>query len=467
MTNPSSYSPAARVPIAAAAILAAAALWQALSYWPGIMTWDALNQYGQAVEGAYDDWHPPVMAWIWRRMLALSAGPAPMFVLQLLLFWIGYALIVAAAFRRAGPRAGWATVVIALMPFPLALLGSVLKDCLMEGALLTATGLWLWSGAERGWPARAGILALLLFAATLRFNAFLAALPIAVASLPAAWRASWPRRLLATGGMAAALIAALPLANRAIGAEPSGVAWSLAIFDTAGITVRTGEDVLPPSGARDPVAAARACYRPDKWDYFSSWANPICAVTFDRIKAIADERGTTPYPLLLRAAATHPIAYAAHRLAHFNLNTRFLVHDEVQGPVPDRATPNEHGFVVPSNPGLRLLNRLTGWSIHSPLGWPIWWIAVAGGLLLLGRRLPNGAIVMPIAASALLYGLGYLPFSVSSELRYHLWTITGTGIALALALPSRLATRVPRRRMMIAFIPALLVACLCTVWRLT
>jgi len=36
----------------------------AYAYWPGIMIDDARWQYQQAVDNAYEDWHPPLMAWI-------------------------------------------------------------------------------------------------------------------------------------------------------------------------------------------------------------------------------------------------------------------------------------------------------------------------------------------------------------------------------------------------------------------
>jgi hypothetical protein len=38
-----------------AAIMALAAAVQAFAYWPGLMTWDAIRQYGQAIDGDFDD----------------------------------------------------------------------------------------------------------------------------------------------------------------------------------------------------------------------------------------------------------------------------------------------------------------------------------------------------------------------------------------------------------------------------
>ena len=43
---------------------------------------DARWQYQQSVDNAYEDWHPPLMAWIWHYLMLLEPGPGPMLVLQ-------------------------------------------------------------------------------------------------------------------------------------------------------------------------------------------------------------------------------------------------------------------------------------------------------------------------------------------------------------------------------------------------
>lgn len=448
--------------------LIVAAIIQGAAYWPGIMTWDAINQYGQSTSGVFDDWHPPVMAWLWRRLIAVAPGPAPMFFTQLALYWTGYGLIIADALRRRQAGAAMIVAIGALMPFPLAIMGAVLKDCLMEGLLLTAVGLFIWSGPERGWAARLPAMLLLVAAGLLRFNAFLATLPLLIALLPAPCRRTWVRTAIAAALILPLTLASMPIVNRLIGAEDSGVQLSLVIFDLGGITRHTGLDMFPPIGVADPVAINARCYHPVKWDSYSSWADPECPISFERIDAWMTDKSERPIAMLARAIIAHPLAYAQHRLAHFNMNARFLIHDEVEGPAPDKAIDNEWGFVVPPNPALRLINQLAVWSIHTPLGWPIWWMALASGLLILSRTMPSRWLIAPIAVSALAYGLGYLLFSVSSELRYHLWTITGTMIAAAYVSADLLnGHSVSRRRAIASLAPALCVAILCAIWRLS
>ena len=61
-------------PVDTGCSVVAAASLTALAYWPGLMTWDAIRQYGQAVDGDFDDWHPPVMEWIWRQLIPIHTG---------------------------------------------------------------------------------------------------------------------------------------------------------------------------------------------------------------------------------------------------------------------------------------------------------------------------------------------------------------------------------------------------------
>ena len=335
-------------------ILVAAAL-VAAAYWPGLMTWDAVRQYDQAISGQFDDWHPPAMEWLWRRLRPVHAGPAPMLLLQLALLWAGIALLAGRAVRDRRRWTATAIVACGLMPLAMALTGAVLKDCLMAGLLLSAAGLLAWTGPERRAPARrtTGV-ALVLCAATLRFNAVPACLPLALALLPVRWRAGPARFALCTAVAAAVLLATMPLVNRLIGTTRSGVELSLIIFDLGGIGAPSGTDVFPPSlSVARPVAVNRRCYNVVKWDSYSDWVDPVCPLGFTRFRAVAATGAFSPGRVWMAAIARHPLAYAQHRLAHFNINTRFLVHDKVERPVQVVSAPNPWGYRVTPGRGWR------------------------------------------------------------------------------------------------------------------
>jgi len=456
------------LPALLAGILLLAAILQAAAFWPGIMTWDAVRQYGEALTGHYDDWHPPAMDWLWRQLTRFHDGPMPMLVLQMGLFWAGVGGLVGWALRQ-GRRglAVWLTLG-ALLPIPLALMGAVLKDCLMAGALVAVVALLAWMPERRGWGLRIAALVLLVGSATLRFNALPACLPLMIAVLPTSW---WSGRWRFAGVAlvcAVVLATALPVANRLLRAEPSGVGLSLVIFDLAGITYHSGVDVFPDIDVQNRVAVNAKCYTPVQWDHYAWWSPEACPIQFEDIGDAFTDAQESPYRHWLGAVVAHPFAYAAHRLAHFNINMRFLVHDEVEQAAQIEGAPNDWGYKVVHNPLLDGLYWLALWTGRTPLGWPICWMALALGTLIVAPSLPSRRIIVPVALSALLYGLGYLPASVAAELRYNLWTMLGAMIAVLFAVADlRESGGVSARRLWVAAAALVVVTALCVIWRLT
>lgn len=423
-------------------LLALAAAIETAAYWPGIMTWDATREYAQALSGRIDDWHPPSMIWLWRRLREVAPGPAPMLLIQLGLIFGGWGLLARWAWMRQRRGLAVGLGLCSLFPIALAIEGAVLKDCLMAGLVLVAAALLAPPDEARGWPARLGAAALLIAAATLRFNAFLACLPWLVEAVPGRWRAANPRRVAATVACGLVLIAAMPIANHLIGASRSGVELSEVMFDLGGIGYESGVDVFPPLPVSDPVAVNRRCYDPALWDPYSWWVADPCPIGFAMVRASLAASGRNAYSVWLRAILHHPFAYAAHRLRHFNRNSRFLVADRPTRLVPDQPDLNPWGYAPPADPARHAIDRIAAAMASTPLGWPIWWLALAAGVLIL----PCGGFARLAAGSAMLYGGGYLVFSVASDPRYHLWTMMAALLALATAADD-LSIRPPAARL--------------------
>jgi len=457
-------SPRHRTAVLVAAILIVGAMLQLSATWPGIMVWDAIRQYGQALSGHYDDWHPPAMNWLWRQLGVFGRGPAPMAALQALLYWGGFALIAYAAARRGRTGAAIAIALCALLPIPLVLVGTVLKDSLMAGGLLMTAGLIaLRREDDRILRIIAG--ALLLATATLRFNAAAACLPLLVTLFPATWRQSSPRLLLAAAVGLALLVMAMPVANRMLRAEPSGVQLSLVLYDLGGIGRFSGTDAFPPmaSTSAKVVAVNAGCYNPVSWDSYAWWVDHPCPIGFADVRNAFRSNGIDPYRWWLGQIVAHPIAYFQHRLAHFDRNTHFLLPDDAALPGLSLQTdPNPWGFQLPPNSLRRTLGAIAAWSGGTPIGWPAWWIALGLGCLALLPALRRDDPARPILLSALLYAFSYLPLSVASEIRYHLWTMIGVAIACASLAPALIsgAASFPRWRIVAALVPVALVTIL-------
>jgi hypothetical protein len=425
----------------------------AYAYWPGIMIDDARWQYQQALDNAYEDWHPPLMAWVWRRLMFLHPGPAPMLVLQLLLYWAGILLIAAWAYRRGRPGMGLALALVGWIPAPLALTGTITKDCLMGGLLGCAAGLILWRDfAAKRWLLSAAALAALLLAAAMRFNAFLACVPLVLVALPRSV-ISTPLRLISTALVAtAAFMMVGPAVSALVQAEKTGVSLSLVMFDLGGITEHSGVSQFPDMGVRDPVAVNHRCYDPIGWDSYSSWAKKPCPIAFDRLQSLVDGGDVDARAVLARAVLAHPFAYAEHRLAHFNLSTFFLVPGGPHFTAWTQSVPNPWGYQVRQNPLLTAASGLADAAAATPLGWPIFWISLAAAAFIVALIARLRIEVLGLSASAFLYGSGFLIVGVATGMRYHFWTISGGALAAVLATGElwRRHLSLPRPAMLLA-----------------
>lgn len=401
-------------------LLLFASLALQLSYWPGVMTWDGIEQYQQAIDNRYADWHPPLMAWIWHLLIPLAPGTAGMFTLQVALYLGGLALVAGAMWRDGRPRLAAAIMALGLFPIPLAMMGNVFKDALMAGALTFAVGLLCWFQGRRSILACAAIVALLGLAAALRFNAFLAATPLIAGLLPEG--SGWRRRAAVAAVAIAGFLLIGPLTNHLLGARQTDVALSLVIFDLAGTTERSGVDLLPDTGLRPVVAINHRCYRAELWDPYNGLdANLPCPISFDPLRESFRRQHINPYGWWLRAVTAHPGSYLTHRFHHFLYSSRALPPPIETDPALAASAPNPWNFTSPMNPVRQTVYQSALMLGHTPLGWPIFWLGLGCALLVVSPSLPSRPLLQPMLLSALAYGFGYLFLGVASPLRYHLW----------------------------------------------
>ena len=421
-----------RWPVTAAGVLFLASL---ALFWPGIAMYDSVVQYGQVLAGAYDDWHPPAMARLWA--LFGPTGAAPLFALQMGGYWLGLGLI-AAALAAAGRRgAAFAVLAIGLWPPFLGWQAAVLKDAQMLGAMLAAVGLvgwWRLRARPVPWPVVPVVAVLLGYAVLVRANALFAVLPLCFAL----WRRPRDLRWRAVALVVAtlAVLAAMPFVNhRLLGASPSGVERTQAVYDLSAIAVRTGDGAAT-GLAPDAIAGLRAhgCVKPFFWDPLGD---------ADHCEPYVEALHVGPpgalYVRLVGAILRHPLAYAAHRLAHWNSTERWIVPARLMGAgPPNHSEANTLGLAGPGWLAV-MWQRLADWLIETPPGWPILWTMLA--LLLLPgawRRMDAGArLALALLASALALEASFLVLSIASDLRYHLWPMVATALAAVLLAQAR------------------------------
>ncbi|HMC91167.1 MAG TPA: hypothetical protein VKI45_01790, partial [Allosphingosinicella sp.] len=357
----------------------------------------------------------------------------PMLVLQLGLYWLGLGLVAAALERRGRRFAAWAVLVVGTGPILSCWVGAILKDAQLLGALSAAAGIAGWYAlAERRRPAvaTAAMLMLLLYATLVRANAVFATAPLTLALLgwPGLRRISW-RAVACLAAIVIVILLTPPANHRLFGAEREGPENSLLLYDIVGTSIRAGTDSAGIPAARWKALAAAACYSAQGWDALSEPGRCSIAPGLD-----ATPETPPLYGLWRRTIAAHPLAYAAHRLAHFNATMRWLIGIDEYGAVgPVDSEPNRLGLGATPGAAEQALHDWASVWAALPLGWPILWLALAAlGLAASWKAppTPERALCRAFLLSACCGGLSYLAVSVASDLRYHLWTMLASGLGL-------------------------------------
>ena len=420
--------------LAAGAAVALLILAVASCFWPGIPMFDTIEQYRQVLGGPVDDWHPPLMVRLWQLLHPLGPGTAPMFALQVALYACGFALMVAALVRIGRWRAGLAAAVLALSPLLLGWQMVVLKDLQMLSSLVAAVALVAWfrlSGRAVPFAAAAVAAILILYATLIRANGVFVTAPLSVLLMR-------PRgSLLVSGGIvvlgAVAILALTPIINhRLLHSEPSTIAKTEPVFDLAAIAVRTprSEPSVFTRAERAQIVS-RHCVKPYFWDPLGDPS--ACEAATDRLR---DQPVKQLYLKLARAVVRHPDAYALHRLAHWNSTERWLVAPGLpDGGPPDDAEDNDLGLAASTNDFAGTWQDWAAGEMGTPLGWPIVWTALAFLLLPIAwqrREDPAAGVALALLASAITLEASFLVISIASDLRYHLWSMTASALALIL-----------------------------------
>jgi hypothetical protein len=234
----------------------------------------------------------------------------------------------------------------------------------------------------------------------------------------------------------------------AFDAKPMNAVHSLFLFDLAGIAAHEGDPSLMAPRAKIGTSDLQRCYTPYWWDSFSPWG--ACASTVERL---GGNRAGAPDGLAqqwIRTIFDHPVAYLKHRLKHFNSSIYFIV-------------PAKHNRFAPEfrgdDPSFRSIEPVTPSSLRNdyvkknPLVWPVNWIVIAlGVLVVIWRARPEPSVVAARAlmVSAVMYSGAYVLIGVATDMRYHFWTLMACLLSLVLVWPELVRAWLSRDRKLMA-----------------
>jgi len=360
-------------------------------------------------------------------------GNGPLFAVHVFLYWLGFGLIAAALSHLGRNRAAWAVVAVGVFPPFVVMNTHIFKDVGMAVALLTAYSLcFFYCSRTKNMPL-AGIViaaALLLYGILIRVNGIFAAAPLLVyLAYPSLLRRPVYLMAACIAVTATAIPASSVVNHRVLRATATHPESSLILFDIAGIAFFSNDVSVfwPGSSATQQVVAE--CYTPVEWDTLAHRSG--CDLWADQYQKRR----------WVSAILKHPLAYAEHRLAHFNSELFFVVprHHTDSRVLNDYPPP-------PERAELTTRQKIRDYLLSDFLVTPMFSMAI--GFVVLALSLPKPGTTPShletatfcLAISGLAYTLGYLFVGVASQSRYHYWS------TIAIFLASILCISEQRRR---------------------
>ncbi|MFJ7947214.1 hypothetical protein ACIQ6K_26700 [Streptomyces sp. NPDC096354] len=441
-----------------AVIAAACGYAVATVFHPGYLSADSNTQLWQALgDEPMNDWHPPVMALLWRIIIRITGDFSTMASLQAAVLWGTLWVLARLGWKKTGSRGlSLAVLAVGFAPHIMNLTGVVWKDVHMGYALLAVFAIALTvrdlpqGRAGTRWALLVLGVLFLAYAALVRKNGIPAAIPVFALLVLAAWPAPGRRRWLAATGVFVAVViagsagvsaATAPLATRVYAVIPVDdlvhvltPAQVRAAAEQAGASadlrdrlVTTAVDCQKRHIASDAYLQCYPRSRPFDVTYLNQRADVIVRMWTQQMPR--HWKGYVEYRVRVFTKLLFQSNQVFWNGTHVNAGAR--LHPVVQK--------------EPLNDTLRsaLQNYVTGFARDLPMLFQGWfWLAVS--LVLVLRRRWAGPYTRELrllGASSLLYILAYLPTAPESNYRYVYWPALSGTVALTLIAIAFVARR--------------------------
>lgn len=431
-------------------------------FFPGYVDNDAADQLQQGRSGNFNDWHPPIMSWVWGGVDRIVPGAAGMLIFHSILYWGGLGIFIGFAARNPLRRGLY--LLFGFYPPAFMLLGSIVKDVAMATALLFGFALILLSGKKRSIALFACGMLFLGYGMLIRHNAIAAVFPLFLVSgsiLAGIHSARSGRRTTLWSSLLFGLIlftgmfAAGRLANNALTKTKLYPYQQIMLHDLVGISLRTRTYLVPEYLAASEQPSMKDLRRVYQLGSMKNLYWP----DFTRIhfKIISD-------PLLVRdlvgvwgrTVYEHPRAYLQHRWGVFKaaMNIRrgqtcapYYYEETIYKP---QGVVQGGGNYYSDKPATDLLFTRMEPLRNSFIYWN--WLYLLAPLALAAVSLffilqygaaekPLAVVALAFGASGALYGLGYLFAASACDFRFVYWNVISILAASILLLNSAGKTR--------------------------
>ena len=393
-------------------------------FYPGYMSSDSVDQLGQARSGVFNDWHPPLMSFVWRFTDQIIPGPLGMLILNNVLFWSGIALI---CYRCLEESAAPAIAVLGLLPPVFGQLSTVWKDVAFGASMIFAFALLLHAQLTRSKAAWIFSFLPLFYALGVRHNSAPAVLVLMFYS---GWvyartfrgLGSWRTPFVVGALSFVLLLAGVSLLNRKLVGDRQGHPLQQILFhDLTAISLAEGKVLLPGwvhgNRSAPTLDELRRMYTADGLDPLL-WGNP--AINFE---TTGDPTALATLHQAWRAAVyQYSGAYVRHRFRVFKsiLGFNHTCHAYQEG-IEENSFKIQVRSSKINTTVMQALATLRNTLFFRP------WIFVSAIIVMLiaSLRLPPKARIplLMLGISALLYEGAYLVIGPGCDFRLSWYTV--------------------------------------------
>ncbi|MFN7709778.1 MAG: hypothetical protein ACK5O7_02290 [Holosporales bacterium] len=401
-------------------------MFTGMAFFPGFMSPDSLAQYASSQSLVFDDWHPPIMSWVWSLLNFYFKGPEGLLYFHLALLW-GAIFIWNFSYREN--KLSWMIFLLPILPWVINFSGVLWKDVGMAFSLLLFSSFALL----RRTPLRTfSALLILFYAINLRHNSLLAALPMIILVL---WRWTEGHSKIKVLVISKLLLVSLFFLGNfftyeVLKTSRTNPSFFIMIDDLSHLSMKNEKSLIPGIAYED----IEAC------------SSQIIAETqlVGRHFCLSQKKSyqqNNPYEndlkkTWIRAILAHPIDYLKFRISAFS----FLMRSPAEHPIyiwHPGIDVNDKGLKQHRNGATLLIEWYVKKAVkRAPfLFKPYWWLWFSLVLLLttfLFQKNPTIPITQALLSSSILYMLGYIPLTPMADFRYTYWSVLATSLATIL-----------------------------------
>jgi hypothetical protein len=400
---------------------------------PGGMSYDSFVQYVEAQKGMFSDWHPPVMALVWRYFLPLYDGPLPMLCFHLLM--LTTACLILSSCKTENGLAQWLWLLIPLFPFVIGIAGMIWKDVGMAYSFFLSFALFHKSKTVHSFKKRFFLLAgagiFFSYGFLVRANAVMAAAPVVYYLLRMRMRIHRSIKcvFLLTCIVCTVLLAATYVINQKIfHVKKTSPTQVMKLDEIAATSHIVGKNLFSPrlKASALPMEDIPRYQWEKGWNFYAqgnhdinaleeNWLSVMMSYPVEYIKAkLSLIRNFCSFPLVEKHDA-----FTFFMEKHDNFSFLMEKHEFLFSISPNKWRDRIQKYVSSINK--RLLFPYL----------PIFWIPLAAIIFYAGlcRRDTVGFELRLLTASAICYFFGYFLVTPTPDYRFIYWTVLGTTAA--------------------------------------